>query len=103
MVAVRVQCPQCQSVEVVKYGKQANRTRRYRCQNRDGVWRIFLVTFNDRGRLPPGQQQIVDIAFHGSRVRVIVRVLWVSSATMIATLKKKASMLHPVNTAVFDA
>jgi transposase-like protein len=87
----------------VKYGKQANGTRRCRCQNRDGARRIFLVTYHDKGRLPAVQQQIVDMTPNGSEVRDIVRVLRVSSATMIATLKKKASMLQPVNTAVLEA
>ena len=33
MVYVPVQCPYCQSTEVIKAGKQANGVQRYRCQN----------------------------------------------------------------------
>jgi transposase-like protein len=33
MAVVPVQCPQCQSPAVVKYGKQPNGVQRYRCQN----------------------------------------------------------------------
>ena len=33
MVTVPVQCPYCQSTEVIKAGKQANGTQRYQCHN----------------------------------------------------------------------
>ena len=33
MVSVPVQCPYCHSTEVIKAGKQANGTQRYRCPN----------------------------------------------------------------------
>jgi len=33
MVYVPVQCPPCQSTEVIKAGKQANGAQRYQCQN----------------------------------------------------------------------
>ena len=52
MVSVPVPCPSCQSTEVIKAGKQANGTRRYRCQNEQGMRRIFLLQYQDRGRIP---------------------------------------------------
>jgi len=36
MVYVPVQCPYCHSTEVIKAGKQANGTQRYRCQTKMG-------------------------------------------------------------------
>jgi transposase-like protein len=33
MVSVPVQCPHCQTTEVIKAGKQANEAQGYRCQN----------------------------------------------------------------------
>ena len=42
MALVPVQCPQCQGVHVVKYGKQANGTQRYRCNNAACTRRIVL-------------------------------------------------------------
>ena len=36
MAFVQVQCPDCHRTDVVQYGKQANGTQRYRCNNRDG-------------------------------------------------------------------
>jgi transposase-like protein len=88
MAVVPVQCPQCQGIHVVKYGKQANGTQRYRCNNPDCPRRIFLLQYHDTGRLPAIKQRIVDLTLNGCGVRDIVRVLGVSSATVIHTLKK---------------
>jgi transposase-like protein len=90
MAFVQVQCPDCQSTEVVQYGKQANGTQRYRCDNSDCPRTIFLLQYRDKGRLPAVKQQIVDMTLNGSGVRDIVRVLRVSSATVIDVLKKKS-------------
>ncbi len=89
MALVHVQCPYCQSIDVMKYGKQANGTQRYRCNNPACARRIFLLQYHDKGRLPAIKRQIVDMALNGSGVRDIVRVLGVSSTTVIETLKKR--------------
>ena len=44
MVYVPVQCPYCQSPEVIKAGKQANGAQRYRCQNGQCERWIFLCS-----------------------------------------------------------
>src|SRR2546427_6683831 len=69
MAFVQVQCPDCHSTDVVQYGKQANGTQRYRCNNRDGPRAIFLLQYQDKGRLPAVRQQIVDMTLNGSGVR----------------------------------
>src|SRR3989441_1354919 len=97
MAFVQVQCPDCYSTDVVQYGKQANGTQRYRCNNRDGPRTIFLLQYQDKGRLPAVRQQIVDMTLNGSGVRDIVRVLGVSSATVIDVLKKKEPAIKQVN------
>ena len=91
MARVHVQCPSCHSTDVMKYGRQANGPQRYQCNNPDCARRIFLLRYHDKGRLPEIKRQIVDMTLNGSSVRDIVRVLGVSSTTVIATLKKR----HP--------
>jgi transposase-like protein len=52
VAVVEVQCPECGSREVVKYGRQANGEQRYRCNNRSCARMIFLLQYHHTGRLP---------------------------------------------------
>jgi len=88
MVNVPVECPYCHSPEVIKAGKQANDTQRYRCQNDGCTRRIFLLQYQDRGRVPEVRRQVVDMAINGSGIRDTARVLCISPTTVIAILKK---------------
>ena len=88
MVSVPVQCPHCQSTEVIKAGKQANGAQRYQCQNEQCERRIFLLHYQDRGRLPEVRRQVVDMALNGSGIRDTARVLQISLTTVLAMLKK---------------
>ena len=55
MAVVAVQCPECGSEEVVKYGRQPNGEQRYRCNNRDCARRIFLLQYHNAGLGAGGQ------------------------------------------------
>jgi len=97
MVYVPVQCPYCQSTEVIKAGKQANGTQRYQCQNEQCGRRIFLLPYQDRGRALEVRRQVVDMAINGSGICDTARVLRISPTTVIAVLKKsrRASPRQP--------
>ena len=88
MVYVPVQCPYCQSTEVIKAGKQTNGAQRYRCQNGQCERRIFLLQSQDRGRAPDSRRQVVDLAINGSGIPDTARGLRLSPTTVIAVLKK---------------
>jgi transposase-like protein len=88
MVTIPVQCPHCQSTEVIKAGKQATGAQRYQCQNGQCARRIFLLQYQDRGRVPEVRRQVVDMAINGSGIRDTARVLRISPTTVIAILKK---------------
>src|SRR5215471_19583578 len=88
MVTVPVQCPHCQSTEVIKAGKQANGAQRYQCQNDRCDRRIFLLQYQDRGRALEIRRQVIDMALNGSGIRDTARVLRISPTTVIAVLKK---------------
>ena len=89
MTSVPVHCPDCQGVDVVRYGKQRHGPQRYRCNNTDCPRHIFLLEYRNHGRLPAVKQQMVDMALNGSGIRDTARVLRVSPTTVITTLKKK--------------
>jgi insertion element IS1 protein InsB len=78
MVSVSVQCPHCQSMEVIKAGKHSNGAQRYQCQNEQCARRIFLLPYQDRGRVPDVRRQVVDLALNGSGVRDTARMLRIS-------------------------
>ena len=92
MVSVAVQCPHCHSTEVIKAGKQSNGAQRYRCQNGQCDRRIFLLQYQDRGRVLEIRRQVIDMAINGSGIRDTARVLRISPTTVIAVLKKSP---HP--------
>jgi insertion element IS1 protein InsB len=97
MVYVPVQCPHCHSTEVIEAGRQTNGAQRYQCQNRQCARRIFLLQYQDQGRVPEVRRQVVDMALNGSGVRDTARVLRISPTTVIAILKKsrRASPRQP--------
>jgi insertion element IS1 protein InsB len=88
MVYIPVQCPYCHSTEVIKAGKQANGAQRYRCHNDRCARRIFLLQYQDRGRVPEVRRQVIAMAINGSGIRDTARVLRISPTTVIAILKK---------------
>ena len=89
MAVVAVQCPECGSREVVRYGLQPNGEQRYRCNNRHCARRIFLLQYHNTGWVAEVKQQMVEMALNGSGIRDTARVLGVSPTTVITTLKKK--------------
>src|SRR5918998_1022769 len=88
MVYVPVQCPHCHSTEVIKAGRQATGAQRSQCQNGQCARRIFLLQYQNRGRVPEVRSQVVDMALNGSGVRETARVLRISPTTVLAVLKK---------------
>ena len=91
MAVVAVQCPDCGSRAVVKYGQQPNGEQRYRCNNPHCQRRIFLLQYHNTGWAPEIKRQIVEMALNGSGIRDTARVLGVSPTTVTTTLKKKRS------------
>ena len=97
MVSVHVHCPDCQGIDVVRYGTQRNGVQRYRCNNTACPRHIFLLQYQNQGRLPAVKQRIVDMALNGSGIRDTARVLGVSPTTVIETIKKKEPLIQQAN------
>ena len=112
MALVYVHCPECQSIDVVQYGKQANGTQRYRCNNRDCPRTIFLLQYSDKGRLPAVKQQIVDMTLNGSGVGSVAKFdFWAKSKNLVSGIQRltdsqmleKATLRpNPPRSMVFD-
>ena len=88
-----VQCPHCQSRQVVKYGTASNGKLRYRCQQGETCGRTLLRTYTYPGCLPEVKRQIVEMTLNGRGIRDMARVLQVGPTTVIKELKKSGRPL----------
>jgi insertion element IS1 protein InsB len=100
MTFIAVRCPHCQSDQIVKRGKTARGTQRYLCQNTLCVRGSFLLDSCNRGCLPEVKQTIIDMSLNASGVRDTARSLHICPNTVLRELKKKATALESVNTAL---
>ena len=89
MILMAIKCPNCNSLDVSKYGKQANGEQRYRCNNPTCERKIFLLNYDYKGRRPEVKKKILDMAVNGSGIRDTARVLAVSPTTAMSVLKKQ--------------
>ena len=99
MTFIAVQCPYCQSEQIVKRGKTRRGTQRYLCQNIACTQGSFLLDYRNRGCLPEVKHQIIDMSLNASGIRDTARVLRISTDTVLSELKKKEVALESVNTA----
>ena len=89
MVWIPVQCPACQSTDVVKYGKQPNDEQRYRCNNSACDRKTFLLHYTNKGNQAGTKEKIIEMASNGSGIRDTARVLKISPVTVMSVLKKQ--------------
>jgi transposase-like protein len=87
MTFIAVQCPHCQSDQIVKRGKTARGTQRYLCQNTLCPKGSFLLDYCNRGCLPEVKQTIIDMSLNASGVRDTARSgVGVQSVLKVAVL-----------------
>lgn len=91
MVLEPVHCPNCDSINVVRHGKTAQRKQRYLCRNQLCCRRTFIQQYTYRSYLSEVKQQISDMAVNGSGMRDTARVLKISRNTVTAVLKKTST------------
>jgi transposase-like protein len=100
MTCIAVRCLHCHSEPVGKRGKTHRGTQRYLCQNTACNKDSFLLDCRNRGCVPEVKQTIIDMSRNASGVRDTVRVLHISTDTVLNELRKKAAALESVNTAL---
>ncbi|MEO5362168.1 MAG: IS1-like element transposase [Magnetococcus sp. DMHC-8] len=83
MAVVEVRCPDCDSLNVVRYGKQPNGAQRFVCQNPACQRRVFLLNYQARPRQPETRQQIIDLALSGADVDETARLLRLPRETVL--------------------
>ena len=86
-------CPCCGSNQIMKAGKNAKGTPRYRCGNAECHTKTFMLNYRYKACEPGAKEQIIDMAINGSGIRDTARVLKISKNTVISTLKKSKLVL----------
>jgi len=84
----KIHCPTCGDTQVVKVGKSAQGSQRYRCQSSICATKTFMRDYRYQAYVPGVKKQLVDMAINGSGIRDTARVLKISKGTVISTLKK---------------
>jgi len=69
MVLEPVHCRDCNSINVVRHGKTAQRKQRYLCRNKDCKRRSFIKNYSYRAYEGEVKQKITDMAINGSGIR----------------------------------
>lgn len=81
-------CPHCKGNQIMKAGRSAKGTQRYRCQNENCSTKTFMLEYRYRAYQRGIKEQVIDMAINGSGVRDTARVLKIDKGTIISTLKK---------------
>ncbi|MBF0185318.1 MAG: IS1 family transposase [Magnetococcales bacterium] len=83
MAVVEVRCPDCDSLNVVKYGRQPNGAQRFICQNPSCTRRVFLLNYRSRASSAAARRQIIDLALEGANVEETARLLNLPQQTVL--------------------
>lgn len=89
MATIKVKCPLCHALQVVKFGTSPEGKQRYQCRNSNCEKNTFLLEYTHKGYLPEIKQRIIEMALNGSGIRDTSRVLGIGQNTVISELKKK--------------
>ncbi|EGW21440.1 Insertion element protein [Methylobacter tundripaludum SV96] len=82
--------PACGSNLIMKSGRSAAGTQRYRCHNPECKTKTF---YRYKACEPGIREQVVDMSINGSGIRDTARVLKINKNTVISTLKKSRAAL----------
>ena len=83
---IQIECPFCQSDDLVKNGQSENGTQRYRC---NACRKSVQWEYSYRAWLPDVKEQIVKQTLNSSGIRDRSRNLGIAKNTVMAELKKK--------------
>jgi insertion element IS1 protein InsB len=82
-----INCPKCSSVSIVKNGKTAKRKQRYLCKD---CRRQFILDYANLGCVKAIRDLVVPLTINGAGIRDIERVLFLSTNTILKTLREAA-------------
>ena len=93
MCKVEIDCPHCQSLNLVKNGKTANKKQKYLCKN---CRKQFITDYTYQGCRPFIRSLILPMTLNSSGIRDISRVLKISTNTVQKVLLEEAAKISEV-------
>lgn len=87
MCKEEINCPHCQSLNLVKNGKTANKKQKYLCKN---CRKQFITNYTYQGCKPFIRSLILPMTLNSSGIRDISRVLKISTNTVQKVLLEEA-------------
>jgi IS1 family transposase/transposase-like protein len=90
MCKVEIDCPYCQSLNLVKNGKTANKKQKYLCKN---CRKQFITDYTYQGCRSEVRSLILPMTLNSSGIRDISRVLKISTNTVQKVLLEQASKI----------
>lgn len=94
MCKIEIRCWQCQSPNLVKNGKTANKKQKYLCRE---CGKQFIVDYTYQGCRREIRSLILKMTLNSSGVRDIARVLNVSTNTVLANIRRYAAQVREPN------
>ncbi|MBF0132077.1 MAG: IS1 family transposase [Magnetococcales bacterium] len=95
MALAQVRCPDCNGLNVVKYGKQPNGEQRYSCQDPRCERTIFLLNYRAQPLAPSMRTQIIELALDGADATEISQSLKLSESDVLTIFQQLSRFSAP--------
>lgn len=95
MAFTPVRCPDCNGLNVVKYGKQPNGEQRYSCQDPRCERTIFLLNYRAQPLAPSMRTQIIELALDGGSAAEISQSLRLPESDVINIFQQLSRLSAP--------
>jgi IS1 family transposase/transposase-like protein len=87
---IEINCWHCQSLNLVKNGKTANKKQKYRCKD---CGKQFIFDYTYQGCRTEVRRLILKMTLNSSGIRDISRVLSVSTNTVLSQIRRRAASI----------
>jgi len=74
MCVIIVRCPDCGSLEIVRYGYGKKGQQRYKCKNKECKTRIFQIKYKNKGCERGVEGKIIKMAANANGIRDTSRI-----------------------------
>ncbi|HIJ85043.1 MAG: transposase [Magnetococcales bacterium] len=95
MALAQVRCPDCNGLNVVKYGKQPNGEQRYSCQDPRCERTIFLLNYRSQPVAHSMRTRIIELALDGADPFAIAEALGLPENEVVMVFQQMSRLTTP--------